>query len=384
MRIPLGLLATLSLAVVFQADAQLRPTVELVEELRIDGGAGPEILTTVHPLVTDRAGERVYVGQRMENLVRIFDAESGDFIRRFGRTGSGPGEFQGMIHMGWTGDTLVIVDQVLDHASFFSPTGQHIRSDRIASEPIPDYGVARVIATLDNGTVVGSPGFTLGPANARASPRIPFVQMSRSGAVLRTLGYYDVSEASGEATLGDRYVVFQMPMSQRSFLTTAPGGDGAFVTQAPTSTEARPTFSVTRLGVEGDTVYHRSFRYTPRPLPPSANEELDRAAERMFPGAPVALARQTLREAVKLPPFQRPVSEVVAGWDGELWLRHAELPDGRAVWLILSPTGDISGMAQVPGGLTIKTVQGEAVWGVIHDEWDVPSVVRYRVRPLRQ
>ena len=130
-----------------QAHAQLRPTVELVEDLRIDGGAGPEVLTAVHPLAMDRAGERVYVGQRMENLVRIFDGETGDFINRFGRTGSGPGECQGMIHMGWTGDTLVIVDQILIHASLFTPAGQHIRSDRIASEPIPGYGVAQVSAS---------------------------------------------------------------------------------------------------------------------------------------------------------------------------------------------------------------------------------------------
>ncbi len=384
MRILPGVLAALCLTVATPTAAQLRTTVELVEELRIDGGAGPEILTSVHPLTVDRAGERVYVGQRMENLVRIFDARTGDFISRFGRTGSGPGEFQGMIHMGWTGDTLVIVDQVLVHASFFSAKGHHFRSDRIASQPIPDYGIALVSASLNNGTVVGSPHSSLHPAADGESPRIPFVQMSRSGAVLRTLGYYDASKAGGEATLGGRYVVFQMPMSQRSFMTTAPSGDGVFVTQAPLSTEARPTFSVTRFGVDGDTVYHRSYRYTPQPVPPSVLDALDGWAERMFPDSPAALAHQTLREAVKLPPFQRAVSEVVAGWDGELWLQHAELPDGGAVWLILSPTGDIEGMAQTPRGLAIKAVQGDAVWGVVHDEWDVPSVVRYRLQPVAQ
>lgn len=376
------ILLAIALVLASEANAQLPVTIELVEELRIDGALGSESLTAVHPLAVDREGKRLYVGQRMENLVRIFDAENGQFIGRFGRHGSGPGEFQSMIQMGWTGDTLVIMDEVLLHASLFNSDGQHIRSDRIASPPIPGVGIATISAYLTNGTVLGYPSYSLSSVVAGELTHLPYVHMSRSGDVLRTLGYRDISGAAGLATIGDRIVLFQQPRSQTAFLTPAPAGDAFFLTRTPPPTGNRPTFTVTRFNVDGDTVYHRSYRYRPQPLPPSAFEAMDKAAERMFPGVPAARARQALRESTKLPPSQLPVSDVVAGWDGELWLRHAELADGGFLWITLAPDGGMIGMIQVPGELTIKAVQGTAVWGVVHDELDVPSVVRYRVKKI--
>ena len=81
------------------------PDFVLVEELRLGqasgpaGSEGPAAFGNVVGLALDDAG-RIYVAEETVQEIRVFDPQ-GDFLRRFGRRGDAPGEFQGLRGVVW-------------------------------------------------------------------------------------------------------------------------------------------------------------------------------------------------------------------------------------------------------------------------------------------
>src|SRR5690606_27530235 len=93
------------------AHAQTTPLWTATPELRIGSlDRADYALTEVHDLAVDAAGN-LYVAQRTEGLIRVFDAR-GRFVRTVGRRGAGPGEFQDIARIGLRGDTLWATDFV--------------------------------------------------------------------------------------------------------------------------------------------------------------------------------------------------------------------------------------------------------------------------------
>lgn len=92
-------------------------------------GEGPEVFGQVWDVEIDARG-RLYVLDRIEKEVRVFDEEGG-FIRAFGREGEGPGEFQNPFGLAWdsAGD-LWVVDVRLARYSTFDLEGRHLREYR--------------------------------------------------------------------------------------------------------------------------------------------------------------------------------------------------------------------------------------------------------------
>lgn len=74
------------------------------------------------------------------------------------------------------------------------------------------------------------------------------------------------------------------------------------------------------------------------------------------------------------------MSHVAAGRDGTTWLRREDAGGGTVKWLVLDAAGSPLAEVGAPAGLTILEARRDLVWGVEHDELDVPYVVRYRVR----
>lgn len=94
----------------------------------------------------------VVVASDAKNNMQFFDAR-GRLTKSVGRTGRGPGEFDGIWSMGRTGDTLVILDRT-NIAHLFSLTGSYLRSDPVIASPANLYGYqrdgSRVTGVLDN------------------------------------------------------------------------------------------------------------------------------------------------------------------------------------------------------------------------------------------
>ena len=73
-------------------------------------------------LIAD-AQHNIYVADGSE--IRVFD-EQGQLVRRFGREGSGPGEFRSLQSIGWLGDTLLTMDWRNVRIGLMTPTGEWV------------------------------------------------------------------------------------------------------------------------------------------------------------------------------------------------------------------------------------------------------------------
>lgn len=353
---------------------------DLVAELRMGAVTGPQALTYPHALLASHDGRYIYVGQQQESLIRMFDASSGKLMRTIGREGAGPGEFGRLAQLSWKQDTLAAVDLSQQRASLFSPDGKHIRTTRIASAPLRATGSPATLRWfLANGTAIGASMIAMDNVSARSISASPWVQMAADGKILRTVALVDVRNAFGKIQAGGRQILFPRPMSEETLLQVAPDGSSFVIVDARQNEGTAGRFLVTRIGAEGDTLYQRAYRYTPREIPPPVLDNIYKEFGSRLPQVPGGLAMKAVREQLDLPRFQPPVSQVVVGSDGSAWLRREVLDPKRVDWLVLGPDGRIRATVRTPPGVKILAINRGVAWGVVKDSLDVPFVVRYRI-----
>lgn len=87
------------------------PAVQLVEELRIGRALGddpdaPDLFGSIAAVATDDA-DNIYVADHQSSDIRVFD-RAGNFVRRIGGKGRGPGEFQDLTGVLWQGQTDIL------------------------------------------------------------------------------------------------------------------------------------------------------------------------------------------------------------------------------------------------------------------------------------
>ena len=152
--------------------------------------------------------------------------------------------------------------------------------------------------------------------------------------------------------------------------------------------------SVTRIGLHGDTIYTRDFRYSPAPY---TSENLDSIAVWAARGEPGGMApyvpgqgppsdwevvARHLRAAMEFPEYQLPLEYPWLAQDEGIWMRRTEEGSSSTVrWALLDPHGRPRGQLQLPRSLRIVWNRGDTFWAVEPDEYEVPWVVRFRIRP---
>lgn len=93
------------------------------EELRIGAVDDPDLVfSSVVALEVGHDGD-IYSLHPDERMIRHWSA-NGELIGTIGREGDGPGEFRMPRTLGWSGDSLWIVDTSLSRISFFDRAGQ--------------------------------------------------------------------------------------------------------------------------------------------------------------------------------------------------------------------------------------------------------------------
>ena len=119
-------------------DQRIDPEFEEVYRIGVVDGESWEMLGTVSHVAFDAQGN-LYVFDRAGGLfsdlrVLVFDA-TGAFVREFGRSGQGPGEFHmPMNYAVWRDGTTIVSD--MGHAAYqmFDPSGEFVRMVRSPSE----------------------------------------------------------------------------------------------------------------------------------------------------------------------------------------------------------------------------------------------------------
>lgn len=119
--------------------------------------------------------------------VRIFGPD-GEFRHGFGRRGEGPGEFRSVFLL-WRlpGDTLVVADYDPWRFSWFTPSGEFVRS--AAARPLYPNSPEET-GFLDDGTAVVGRACCWNPAPGFHDRELHVVRHARSGEAIDTLGVY--------------------------------------------------------------------------------------------------------------------------------------------------------------------------------------------------
>lgn len=127
---------------------------------------------------------------------------------------------------------------------------------------------------------------------------------------------------------------------------------------------SEPTYSITRRTTGGDTVYTQGFPYSPRAIPDhEVSSELLRIAERL--GGDPARALEVAQAGLYVPPWYPPVSVVLVGPEGWVWVRReAPRADRPRRWDIINPGGERVGALFLPLNLEVRAVHGLTGWAI--------------------
>lgn len=355
-----------TLAAQSQATWRLRPLT------RIEGveTAGGYTFNRVNSILVARNGS-VVVADVGNVEIRVFSAD-GKFLNRIGAEGRGPGEYERIGSLGLLGDTVWVIDSRLRRTTLFRISGefqQVIQSDR--SRP----GTALPNALVAKGRVLGVGNST----DHGREPHFPLLLMNRSGRVLDTLAWLPNLHPAVVtlARSGGGYTIGPQPFSDAGLSFVSPEGTRIFVVDRSAATAAEnASFRITAFEPDGETVWDRTFRYTPTRFERSRADSLLKATERLLGGN--GNAETDIRRAVFIPQYYVPITDGFVSGDGSLWLRREE--HGASVeYRVIAANGRGLATLTVPATTTLLAGTSSEIWGVERDEYDVPTVVRYAI-----
>jgi sugar lactone lactonase YvrE len=335
-------------------------------------GEGPAVFGAIAGFDVDALG-RVFVLDRQAQEIRVFDVD-GRHVRTFGRPGRGPGELTDANGIRYDGDgTVWVSDRRAGAYVAFDTSGAYVRSVRRRLSSVgflwmAEFGPDGVL--LESDSRVGPAGeseavivaFRLEGAEAVAKDTFPLPASPRPAPEPFTL------ESDG------RPMMFAaVPFAPTLARTIARGGRLWFgITDEYRLYERR---------LEGDTVRIVERPYAPRPVTDADIDEALEAQLRRF----VEAGGQVDRTRI---PRSKPIfTQLDVDFQGNLWVRLNQV-GGRVgtTWDVFDAEGRYLGDVHLPDVRLPPTTpvrpifEGDAVWILTNDEFDVPQVVRYSIR----
>ena len=363
----------------------------LVEDVRIGSQSDPDIGFTSVGGVVVGPDRRMYVSERQDLQMRIYDA-AGNLERVVGRRGQGPGEFQSMGHLGLLGDTVWVLDSRNRRITLFNLDGdliESVRAPRILLSPAPDLVALRPTYLRPDRNWVSGAAMEVGIEGV--SYTVPELLFDPSGALADTLRNVEIVIRL-RVTIDSISFLPEDLLLDDPIISHDPGVRTVIVRRAGATSDVPSTFSVTSISVSGDTVFDTSFEYRPMPV---SDTYIDRVVESLAAGRQARMGAGRFERALRsgLPPFHPPVTQVRFGEDGAIWLRR-ESEDGAIwpIWLrrersegeteaqywILEPDGVVRGTVNIPSTVRIMWSGTDEFVGMELDDLDVPWLIRYR------
>jgi len=328
--------------------------------------------------------------------VRIFDAE-GEFVRRIGAGGDGPGEFRSPSDLAvLAGDTLLVWDESARRLSWFSPDGALVR-ERTLREPGGIRLIRRVsLASSGVATVLGTETAMEDwgrEAEGRTRERWRIVPVGVAG---------DAGESIGETPGTERVVDVARSADGSVASITVTGrwwwGDG-FAWAHAGGVWTADRLALTARHFDADTGLDRIVRVAApsRPFTNALIDSLHRVEIGRVDDPDLADFWRADIESREYPDLVPPVSGVFAAIDGSLWLGLVAPPPERLVgrlssiprWLVVPPAGvdrasggpsSAAGVVELPPRSHPVWADGNGVLLVRRDvDLDVPFVEWYRM-----
>ncbi len=389
------------------------PHLRAEAEMRIGDVDDPDVgFSRVTRIDVDRDGN-LYVMEASVPEIRVFNPD-GVLLRRIGRRGAGPGEFESTPRFGVVGDTVWAISRGPSRITLFDRDGGVLSARRVESVIVPlPNSIGHVLPWTMRSD--GKFASHLGMVSARRddpatgveptdSIPVPFVLFDHNGAVTDTIGWAGrppprmwrpPSSEDGRI----EFVEFggSRLMTPRAPITTPwwePLQDGYVQVEAPAPQKADDgAFMVTRIGLAGDTLYQRTLHYEPVRYTSDDLDSIAVKAARGEPGGMVAYrpgapappdweARvRPLRAAMDFPEYKLPIVAPWVAQDESVWLRLSNADPATWRWLILNTDGRPRGQLELPANMRIRWSRGNTFWAVEPDDLGVPWVVRFSISP---
>lgn len=345
-------------------------------------------LSRVDAMTVDRTG-RMFVLDGAEQRIYVV-APRGDLIRTLGRRGGGPGEFEDARWLSLLRDTLWVVDVVANRVTAFATSGDFGATSFLVTPTITGRSFTAVVGIVDGGFITGGrPPSALGfvqdafalwfATRGGASLNVIATTPVRSSAPFLFLSY---TNARGTGRALAKTQSFQ-PFADAPISSVGSDGKGVWLLQRPSVvTETRAALVLLELSLRGDTLRRRPLTYDPVPITDADfNRVIDSIARpQKVPDYPTLFPdRQMIADSVVRPRFWQPVSSMLMGGDGSIWLRmNGRPPQQNSYWLLTSE-GVPESIVTFPVGFVLLSANRNQAWGWRADANGVPMIERYRI-----
>lgn len=333
-------------------------------------------------LTVDRRGN-IFVLDGVDQQVKMFD-RNGRPVRVFGRKGAGPGEFINASVISVVHDSLWVIDRQNERITAFALADRGLRSFVL---PGTGRGLKRVQLVTAFGFLCSTPAST--SILGGASDQVTYVLVDNTGAIQNTVlsGLPSPRSLVYTAAPANNPKNSYRGFTRQPFLhpTMSATADDAravvLVTTAMTSGRETERVRAVKVSVRGDTLWRVALSYRGRPLRPAdikhVVDSIVRSATKMR-GTVLVPNRQMIEDSILLPRFWPPVSGLVVGADGTIWLQQgiADARDNR-YWR-LSPTRTYEATVSLPLGFVLKNATRDYAWGWRLDRDGLPVIERFK------
>jgi hypothetical protein len=310
----------------------------------------------------------VVVGDRDQHRLTFFDS-TGTITHTVGREGSGPGEYEYLVHMWRCGDSIVVQDARHKLHNVYDIEGNYVRQFPTTAPEGARFPSAYASACNASGTWIHY-GWDNSPRQleyTRIRGEVPFWFRGNDGQPSLLL-----DDRPGSERLAGPNGDGPHPLGKEAVI--AIGRDRAYIGTAD-------SFAIEVLGMDGqpvDTILRTGdlLRVTPEDqarwyLLDTLGKSPDRVASNMRGW-----------ERFQFPPTVPAYTAFLVDDEDNLWVRmFPRSTEDLVRWIVFTPTGEHLAEIDLPETLRVYTVEAGYVTGVETDlTTGVQSVVRYRVR----
>ncbi|MCI0434174.1 MAG: 6-bladed beta-propeller [Gemmatimonadetes bacterium] len=360
------------------------PAIE--EELRIGTAGGDPNYQFAQIVALDVAADgSIYVLDQQAATVRVYDG-AGQFVREFGRKGSGPGELtQGIMGlMLGPGGTILVPDPLAQRITIFnsdgSPAGEFAMSFTdgipLRFEQLPDRRV------VQHSRIMALPG----QAQAAVEPMDRLLVRDTDGVLSDTLLVF---ASGGTFDFGGGAAPRIRIFEPEPMWTLGLDGKLYFANNATYSIEVR--------GQDGQVERIIRAPFERKSVTEEDKQAFHDAIMEMFvqqglPQEAVSTMSQMISFADHYPAF----ANLMGGPANTLWVQHVRtaaealalgrMDDprdmGSPIWDVFDGEGRLLGSVELPDRFTPLHIGDDELWGIVRDELDVQYVVRYGISGL--
>lgn len=320
--------------------------------------------------------------------VRVY-GQDGTFLRSFGRSGEGPGEFILPVTMTVTSGRVRVFDARLQRIVTFSVAGEHISTERV------DWGRSDFAIPLRFGHMLtGNRNTTSISHELTTLAQEPRSVIVRRAASLRALTSRAVVLMHGRSDRADTIFRYDHGRVLRYIEGGAAGTAGRTFGKGMAWAASGDSVIATIDAWRGTVRFHevtpdglRLIRSGQIPVTPRPLEMRDWLWATAEDDANRTLTRRILHHDG--PPFMAQLADPVFSDHGTLWVRRlgsdpeTQWSQERTEYLLIPIDDRAQSVVVIPGGVNIKAIRGDLVAVVGRGEFDVPIVEIWRLPGCR-